>query len=149
MLLICFHTMRNHTFCTDFSWKKPVRGRFYLSVGRSRSRALRGARLPLGFLLLTSVSFSARTSSNFLGRAARTNNFLCCGSSCPRKNNSLLLVVIVTGLLCLGHSGAIKLRQPPARKSDTGRGSRKHKPKHSAGEEERVSPLRSAESDLT
>jgi hypothetical protein len=61
----------------------------------------------------------------------------------------LFFRVVVDGVAIFNFGGAIKLRQPPARKRDKGRGTAEQNPITQAGEERRVSPLSSAESDLT
>jgi hypothetical protein len=57
--------------------------------------------------------------------------------------------VVVDGVAIFNFGGAIKIRQPPARKRDKGRGPAEQKHTKHAGEDKRVSPLSSAESDLT
>jgi hypothetical protein len=56
----------------------------------------------------------------------------------------VFLPVVVDGDAVFKPSGAIKLRQPPGRKSE-----KRTKTRERAGWRERVSPLSSAESDLT
>ena len=96
--------------------------------------------------LLSNLRFFRNFSSVFSGldssRSFRFFGSFFFVSSFLNSSSLLFFSFFLTG-------GAIKIRQPPARKSDKGRGTAEQKPIKQAGEESRVSPFSSAESDLT